>query len=272
MKRVRIPLNQRLEGSFRVPATLLFWLATGFGAFTLHQTRPIPHDFIGLVRSPEISVASAVDGRIETLPIALYQFVETGEVIATLDPAQIQAGIASARAELVRLRSELGAERARLKNAELSTDFDRAMELRRYLGDEAEARIDGLQVQGEIASKVIQEQRLSVRLERLSGLAESGLMPTAEIEELELQLARTTVEISAARELLDASEEELANAQQRTAFYRESLPDSPEHDPILRPLELALDVQEAQIDELLISAPRLGAPSRSILTPHPCKT
>ena len=257
MKRVSIPLNQRLEGSFRVPATLLFWLATGFGAFTLHQTRPIPHDFIGLVRSPEISVASAVDGRIETLPIALYQFVETGEVIATLDPAQIQAGIASARAELVRLRSELGAERARLKNAELSTDFDRAMELRRYLGDEAEARIDGLQVQGEIASKVIQEQRLSVRLERLSSLAESGLMPTAEIEELELQLARTTVEITAARELLAGSEEELVNAQQRTAFYRESLPDSPEHDPILRPLELALDVQEAQIDELLISAREL---------------
>ena len=116
MKRVRVPIKQRLEGAFRIPFTLLFWVATGLGAFTLHQTRPIPHDFIGLVRSPEVAVSSAIDGRIETLPIALYQFVETGEVIATLDPAQIQAGIASARAELVRLRSELGAERARLSH------------------------------------------------------------------------------------------------------------------------------------------------------------
>jgi multidrug resistance efflux pump len=257
MKRVRVPIKQRLEGAFRIPFTLLFWATAGFGALTLHQTRPIPHDFIGIVRSPEVSVASAIDGRIETLPIALYQFVETGEVVATLDPTQLQSGIASARTELVRLRSELGAERARLENAELTAGFDRAMELRRYLGDEAEARIDGLQVQGEIASKVIREQRLSVRLERLSSLAESGLMPAAEIEELELQLARTTVEIASEKELLAASKEELKNAQQRTAFYRESLPDSPKHDPILRPLELALDVQEAQIDELLISAREL---------------
>jgi len=257
MKRVNVPLKQRLEGAFRIPFTLLFWGAAGAAALTLHQTKPVPHDFIGLVRSPEVSVASAVDGRIETLPIALYQFVETGEVIATLDPAQIQAGIASSRAELVRLRSELGAERARQTNAELATGFDRAMELRRYLGDEAEARIDGLQVQGEIASKVIQEQRLSVRLERIRALAESGLTPFAQIEELELQVERTKVEIASERELLAASIEELENAQQRTDFYRESLPDSPQLDPILRPLELALDVQEANIDELLISAREL---------------
>ena len=191
LKPISTPLKQWLEGALHVPATLLFWAATGLGAWTLHQSRPTQHDFIGLVRSPEVEVASAIDGRVETLPIALYQYVETGEVIATLDPVQVQAGVASARAELERLRSELSAERARLENIELTSGFDRSMELRRYLNDEAEARIEGLQGQGEIASNVIQEQRLQVRFERLRGLAAEGLTPAAEIEELELRIART---------------------------------------------------------------------------------
>jgi len=223
----------------------------------IHQNRPISQEFIGLVRSPEVEVASTIDGRIDNLSIALYQFVETGEVIATFDPAQIQAGIATARTELTQLRSELGAERARLENVERVNGFDRAMELRRYLSDESEARIEGLQVQGNIASNVIQEQRLRVRLTRLQALAAQGLTPTAEIEELELRIERTAAEIASDRELLASNLEELVNARQRTEFYRESLPEPAQHDPIIEPLDLALDVQEAAIDELLIAAREL---------------
>jgi len=257
LKRIRTPIGQRLESLLHLPVTLAFWAAAGLGAWMLHESRPVTQEFLGVVRSPEVEVASAIDGRIETLPIALYQYVETGEVIATLDPAQIQAGIATARAEMIKLRSELGAERARLENAERVSGFDRVMELRRYLSDESEARIDGLEIQGEIASNVVQEQRLRVRLTRLQGLAAEGLTPVAEIEELELRIERTVAEIDADRELLSASLEELEKAQQRTGFYRESLPEEPAHAPILEPLNLALDVQEAAIDELLIAAREL---------------
>ena len=257
MKRVRTPMGQWMESILQLPMTLALWVTAGLGAWTLHESRPVTQEFLGLVRNPEVEVASAIDGRIETLPIALYQYVETGEVIATLDPAQIQAGIATARAEMTRLRSELGAERARLENAERVSGFDRAMELRRYLSDESEARINGLEIQGDIASNVVQEQRLRVRLARLQGLADEGLTPTAELEELDLRIKRTVAEIAADRELLAANLEELEKAQQRTDFYRESLPDEPAHSPILEPLNLALDVQEAAIDELLISAREL---------------
>ena len=88
-------------------------------------------------------------------------------------------------------------------------------------------------------------------------MAEEGLTPVAEVEELELRIERTVAEIAADRELLSANLEEFGNAQQRTDFYRESLPPTPEHDPILEPLDLALDVQEAAIDELLIAAREL---------------
>jgi multidrug resistance efflux pump len=257
LKRIGTPIGQRLEGLLRLPITLLFWSAAGLSAWMIHEDRPVTQEFIGIARSPEVEVASAIDGRIETLPIALYQFVETGEVIATLDPSQIQSGIATARAELKQLRSELGAERARLENTERTNGFDRAMELRRYLGDESEARIDGLEVQGSIASNIIQEQRLRVRLERLQGLAAQGLTPTADIEELELRIERAVVEIASDRELHASTLEELNNARQRTEFYRGSLPGAPQHDPILEPLDLALDVQEAAIDELLIAAREL---------------
>jgi len=257
LKRIRTPIGQRLESLFHLPITLLFWTATGLGAWFLHESRPVTQEFLGLVRNPEVEVASAIDGRIETLPIALYQFVETGEVIATLDPAQIQAGIATARAEMIRLRSELGAERTRLENLERTNGFDRDMELRRYLSDESEARINGLEIQGSIASNVVQEQRLRVRLTRLQGLAAEGLTPLAEIEELELRVERAVVELDEDRGLLSATLEELENARQRTNFYRESLPAAPQNAPILEPLDLALDVQEAAIDELLISAREL---------------
>ncbi len=257
LKRIRTPLGQRLESLFHLPITLIFWTAAGSGAWLLHESRPVTQEFLGLVRNSEVEVASAIDGRIETLPIALYQFVETGEVIATLDPAQIQAGIATARAEMTRLRSELGAERARLDNLERTNGFDRDMELRRYLSDESEARINGLEIQGDIASNVVQEQRLRVRLTRLQGLAAEGLTPTAEIEELELRVERAVVELDEDRGLLSATLEELKNARQRTSFYRESLPEAPKHAPILEPLDLALKVQEAAIDELLISAREL---------------
>ena len=90
LKRIGTPIGQRLEGILRLPITLLFWSAAGLCAWMLHQSRPTTQEFIGLVRNPEVEVASAIDGRIETLPIALYQFVETGEVIATLDPASLE--------------------------------------------------------------------------------------------------------------------------------------------------------------------------------------
>jgi multidrug resistance efflux pump len=257
LQRISTPIGQRLNGLLRGPLTLLFWSAAGVSAWMLHQNRPITQEFIGLVRNTEVEVASAIDGRIDNFSIALYQFVETGEVIATFDPAQIQAGIATARAALTKLRSELGAERARIENAERTNGFDRDMELRRYLSDESEARIDGLQVQGSIASNVVQEQRLRVRLTRIRALAEQGLTPTADVEELELRIERIAAEIASDRELLASNLEELENARQRTDFYRESLPEPPQYNPIIEPLNLALDVQEAAIDELLITAREL---------------
>ena len=65
---------------------------------------------------------------------------------------------------------------------------------------------------------------------------------------------------------VSATLEELENARQRTSFYRESLPAAPQNAPILEPLDLALDVQEAAIDELLISARELvvRAPADSV--------
>ena len=69
------------------------------------------------------------------------------------------------------------------------------------------------------------------------------------------KLSNTTPE--EIRSVLASNLEELVNARQRTEFYRESLPEPPQYNPIIEPLNLALDVQEAAIDELLIAAREL---------------
>ena len=71
LKRISTPLRQRLEGFLHLPIMLAFWAAAGLGAWMLHDNQPVTHEFLGLVRNPEVEIASAIDGRIETLAIGV---------------------------------------------------------------------------------------------------------------------------------------------------------------------------------------------------------
>ena len=64
LKRIRTPIGQRFDSRLHLPITLLFWTATGLGAWLLHESRPVTQEFLGLVRNPEVEVASAIDGRL----------------------------------------------------------------------------------------------------------------------------------------------------------------------------------------------------------------
>ena len=91
LKRVPIPLDQRLDDLRRGPLAVLLWGAAALGAWTLLTNQGQEVRLIGLATSVEAEVSAAVDGRIAEVLVAPFEDVLAGQVIARLDDAALGA-------------------------------------------------------------------------------------------------------------------------------------------------------------------------------------
>ena len=84
-KPIATPHAQRMTNFKQRTLPLIVWSACALLCVVLLTNRARSFQYIGLAQAPQYEVSAAATGTIDTLVVALFQDVQAGEVVATLD-------------------------------------------------------------------------------------------------------------------------------------------------------------------------------------------
>ena len=259
------PLDERLAELRRGPLSFVCFLGAVLFATALLGRRTETVEYRGLARVVPVEVSAVAPARVEALFVELFEHVEAGEAIARLDGSALDAELAIARAEIGRLQAELDA--ARERSAVLSSELEdeRLSDLRRYANDEAEHRLQALEIAVEMAFDRAELERLTLLYEYAADLAEKGIGPRERADDLLLQRASFAARVAENERLEREVQTELAAAIARRHAFERDAAAGIDSDRSLAPFAAAIRVQEsrvaalgARVETLVLRAPVAG--------------
>ena len=274
LPRIRTPLGQRLGGLRRGPLALLIWLTALLACIWLLDRRSEAGAFTGIVRAIEVEVAAAAPGTLVEFKPALFAEVAMGDVIARLDPSALEARLATASARVFELTARVAAESETSRTAAQQGEQDASTELRRFLMDEVQIRLEALALTTEIEADRIEAERLAIEEVTARKLLEGAATAELDWRNAQLRHQRLLRVISENATRLERLGEDLVAAgERRRAFEARGVP-VPAVDALLAPLQDAVSVQEHVIAELrveraalVVRAPVQGRVTRLVAWP-----
>ena len=90
---------------FVIFLSVIFLIAVGIYVFTVPHGREIP--LTGIVDGNEVIVSPQITGRMVTLTVDEGSQVKKGDLIAELDPKELEATLAAAKANVASLESQV---------------------------------------------------------------------------------------------------------------------------------------------------------------------
>lgn len=245
---IRTPWNERLRDFRKGPLTAVVWILALAVALGLLAGRSADYEYVGLARGADYELSSTQDGVVTSVLVQPYEVVAEGQVVARLSDARLLAQLQTAGAELARLRSSLEATAA--ENTVHSADI--TGELRRFQVDEQQLTLELLKLRVEQESNLIEHQRLAVNVEREEKLYREGLVAQATVEDSRLQRDAMAKRIEESRVLIGRTQDEARLLADRRDVFETRFSASNETDPVLKPLQDAIEVQALRIQELEI--------------------
>jgi len=163
---------------------------------------------MGFAHTVQYKVEATERGRIVTLAVDVGQEVRAGQLIAALDPTDVDAEIGIQEAELARLDAELGSARNRATQRSVTAAgrFDQA-------GDEATR--DLREAQTELSVKAAELKTVTAQRKELKDLLSRGLVTRKDLANTELRYARLSREVKALRTTVKLSRTQAGAARAR---------------------------------------------------------
>src|SRR5262245_7486027 len=96
--------SERIPGG---PVPLAVWLAAVLAVVLMLASGATRSEYAGLAQTVDYEVSASEPGRVSEVTVELYDAVDAGDVVATLDAAAVTAALESAAAELRALEAEL---------------------------------------------------------------------------------------------------------------------------------------------------------------------
>ncbi len=119
---------------------LLVWLVAAGVASWLLAHRSSANELTGIAQAEQRDVAALTNGRLRLVPVEILDSVKQGQPVAVLEDDRIAASLATAAAEVSRLRAELAATEDRLAIDAAVQQADHMAEARRYAVDVERSR------------------------------------------------------------------------------------------------------------------------------------
>ena len=271
VKKVPIPLDQRLRSFVRGPLIGVVWLASAALCVTLLRDRPVALEHSAWVPPVEYEVSTSNSGVLGSVLVQSFQAVRKGELVAQLDSRPLEARLATSQAEVLRLRAQITDarevaqaehEQARVlaEQEALSDDVSWRMRLEgnllRSSFDESDLRLGVLELEVLLAADRVGADLLRARHKRAVALALDGTGWQAEAADLELELRQAEERNEGMAERLAARQIELGQALARVVEIRTAFAvdpravELPRIPAATRALEAAIRFQEFVIAEL----------------------
>ena len=163
MRRVRPSLKDMSVSFSRGALPIMLWLGGLYFISTSWIKKTNTWSLDGLVHSSPIEISSVQAGRILTIEVDLFDEVRKGDLLARLDDSSLAARLETARAEIIRLASQVASLQQTLQIEAESGLSDWDSEFRRFLVDLEDAKLEELEYLAEA-------ERQTVRVERFRRL------------------------------------------------------------------------------------------------------
>jgi HlyD family secretion protein len=187
----------------------LIILAVVFGGALLFYFLSTPHgsalDLVGIVDANQVIVSPQTPGILERLYVDEGSVVKQGDLIATLDPSELEAQARAAAAMIDSLRSQVAASQATSAATQGSTQSSVS---------NAEARLESVRAQ--LAQAEATLQRVESDSRRTIQLAEQGVASEQERVQAESNLTAQQATVKAAQDQVNAAAADLTTALANT--------------------------------------------------------
>jgi HlyD family secretion protein len=182
---------------------VIFVIAAIYYSFSTDHSKDLV--LIGTVDSNQVIVSAQVEGRIQKLLVEEGTPVKSGDLIAVLDPSELQTQNAAATANIASLQGKV----AEMQHTEQSTSGSTSSDVAN-----ARAKIDSAKAQ------LLQAQAALARTEsdsrRMIELAKAGVQSEQDRVQAETGLQAAQAAVQAQQELVKAAEADLNSALART--------------------------------------------------------
>lgn len=182
---------------------IIFVIAAGYYYFSADHSRDLV--LIGTVDANQVIVSAQVQGRIQKLLVDEGTPVKSGDLIAVLDPSELQAQESAATATIASLKQKV----AEMEHTEKSTSGSTSSDVANAAAKVSSAKAQLMQAKATL-------DRIESDSRRMIALAKEGIASDQERVQAEtnLQVAQATVQ--AQQDLVTAAEADLKAAQART--------------------------------------------------------
>jgi len=257
---------------------ILVWLAALGGVIFLLSHRRERFEVLGLAQGQVRQISSTSMGRLQNVPVQLFESVREGDVVAIIDTVldhkhlevELEAKKAVFMAEINQLQAELKATSNRLTVDAANRKNDTVDTQRRFSVDVENARLRTLELKASLEPDQIRLEELQLDSKILA--VQQTLQPESTIlfeqKKLKKQQDALAKEIEEKRHLLVQAENDLQQAISRRNEFALRQPVNPELKTVLEPIQAAIHVKEVQIAEILTDrqALELKAPFDGIVS------
>ena len=182
---------------------IIFLIAAGYYLISTPRTRDLV--LIGTVDANQVIVSPQVEGRLLKLLVDEGTQVKAGDLIAELDPSELQAQMAQSEANIRSLRSKVSEMRSTERSTSGSTKSDVA---------NAQAKLSSMRAQ--LAQAQATQARTQSDSRRTIELAKQGVMSEQDRVQAETNLTAAQANVESLKEQVSAAQADLNSAIAKT--------------------------------------------------------
>ncbi len=231
---------------------ILVWLGAVACVVILFRHRSQRYEVLGIAQGRMHQVSAPADNRLKIVSVELFENVSKGQILATLDDTQLSAQMATVRAEIEHLASQLlSLENTMLAEA-ANLETDAIASQRQYSVDVAGARLRILEQRALIETDKVMLEDLTLEVKIATELVEKDAIALYELQKAETLYNALAKKIEENRHLLAQAEQDLQQARQRRDEFAQRQPVHPSVDIALDTIRKQITVQEKLIAELSV--------------------
>jgi len=255
-------MDRRVNNRFRKGSAvshilpILVWLIALGCVVVMLRYRSERFELVGYAQVAEHQLAATCDGRIEQLPVELFQNVTEGQTLAVintvLENEDIQAELKVIAAEIEHLMAQLVPTQDALLSQAAERLSDRHAARRRLTVDLENARLQVLQFKTLIETDKITLQDLAIEVKIAENLFQQDAIAQYQLDKAKVQYETLDQKIRFSQQELAQAQTDLDNTQVRLEnFGAGGEPHDPSIDAALEVIHKAIKVQQALIEQVL---------------------
>ncbi|RIK69281.1 MAG: hypothetical protein DCC65_00625 [Planctomycetota bacterium] len=231
-----------------IPAAL--WIGAVAAALSLYPRRFSTGSVIGYAEDLSITMTNVEPGLVRNLGAKLHEFVEPGDVLVRMDDREDRLHLITLSKDLERLQNEVESERIKLNLDQTNVEINAADLARRYLTDRESAHIQYLSALVTQASDQSRLTGMLIEHEILQRLYKTENAGFRELNNYETEVEAVRARIESNERNIDRMLKAFVDADKRWYNFNNKLEVPVDYEAVLRPIRLAVDVREREIEEL----------------------